>query len=72
MNQLEVVSLRELNTLHATLLLATPDNMLFTYDGEMRLMREEAEHDQVCIRPVETVSSVGIIAFTVAQLANKV
>ena len=40
-NQLEVVRMGELNTLHSTTRLVSLDDVLLSYDGEVRLVREQ-------------------------------
>lgn len=69
MDQLEVVRVRQLYTLHTTRLLAL-DHVLFTDDCEVRLMGQQTEHDQICIGAIETMPCVWVVIGVSAQLSD--
>lgn len=66
-NQLEVARPRQLQPLHTAVALLF-DHVLFSNDGEVGLVREQRQHDQVGISAVETVARVGVVALSCAQL----
>ena len=71
MNELEIVRVTQFNTLHTPVLLSF-DNVLLTDDREVRFVREQAEHDEIGIGTVETMSCVGVVVWSPPQLPNVV
>ena len=60
-NQLEIIRMAKLDALDATRCLIALDNVLFANDCEVRLVRQQAEHDQVSVRTVEAMPRVRIV-----------
>jgi len=67
--ELVVGSLLQVYPLHPTLLHPF-DDMFFPDDGEVRLVCDQREHDQVSVCPVEAVPGVGVIVFLELQLSD--
>lgn len=71
MYQLQVRRTRYVDALHSSLLRLL-DDVLFSDDQEVRLVRDQRKHDQVCVRAVEAVSRVGIVAWLLLEVSNEV
>jgi hypothetical protein len=69
--QLQVGRPRYVDALNASLL-RFPDDVLFSDDHEVRLVRDQRKHDQVGVRSVEAVSRVGIVAWLLLLVSNEV
>ena len=72
MNKLEVVRMGELNSLNASTRLVALDYMLLADDREVRLVRQQAQHDQISVGAVEAVSCIGIVVGFATKVADVV
>ena len=72
MYQLEIVRMGELHPLHASRCLVALDHVLLSYDREVRLVRQQTQHDQISVRAVEAMPGVRVVLRIFAQLADVV
>ena len=66
-DQLEVVGVREFDTLDTSAFVAL-DHVLLPDDREVGLVRQQTQHDQICVCSVEAMSCVGVVVRVVASL----
>ena len=69
-NQLEVICAAELDALDAARCLVALDDVLLANDREVRLVRQQAEHDQVSVRAVEAMPRVRVVSRPLSQLSD--
>ena len=72
MNQLEIICMGELNSLNASTRLVALDYMLLADDREVRLVRQQAQHDQISVGAVEAVSCIWVVVGSATKVADVV
>jgi len=71
MYKLQIVCAGNVNALDSSLLSFVYD-VLVPDDGEMRLMRQQGEHDKIGVRAVEAMARVRVIVFPLLQITDAI